>query len=236
MNNINLREAAPTSSPIIAHSAWMHGTLWNAIFTSLTGYEIDVIDTLRFNNDANFLYRLATALGMRPNHEYWCKCTWQTNGINKTATSDRLDLPKSVDSWASSDIGEVTSLFSSHETVSQCDHLFCCYMCICCLKLHRTDYQVEYFFIWAVYCSLGRRGYFGVSNVALLYTDHWVRYPLCALLIWNQAISFPRNMFNVKSIAYHMRYMRCLAYLNSILQIKNLSLNLTLSNQSTIFT
>ena len=29
---------------------------------------------------------------MRPNHEYWCKCTWQTSGINKTATSDRLDL------------------------------------------------------------------------------------------------------------------------------------------------
>ena len=44
------------------------------------------------NNDADFLYRLATALGMRPKHEYWCKCTWRTNGINKTATSDRLDL------------------------------------------------------------------------------------------------------------------------------------------------
>ena len=29
---------------------------------------------------------------MQPNHEYWCKCTWRTNGINKTATSDRLDL------------------------------------------------------------------------------------------------------------------------------------------------
>ena len=37
------------------------------------------------------LYRLATALRMRPNHEYWCKCTCQTNGINKTATCDRLD-------------------------------------------------------------------------------------------------------------------------------------------------
>ena len=31
------------------------------------------------------------------NHEYWCEpeCTWQTNSINKTATSERLD------SWAS---------------------------------------------------------------------------------------------------------------------------------------
>ena len=53
---------------------------------------MNVIDTLRFNNDADFLYRLPTALGMQPNHEYWCKCTWGMNGINKTATSDRLDL------------------------------------------------------------------------------------------------------------------------------------------------
>ena len=29
---------------------------------------------------------------MRPNHEYWCECTWRTNGINNTAISDRLDL------------------------------------------------------------------------------------------------------------------------------------------------
>ena len=61
----------------------MHGTLWNAISISLICLEFNVIDTLRFNNDANFLYRLATALEMRPNHEHWCKCTWQTNGNNK---------------------------------------------------------------------------------------------------------------------------------------------------------
>ena len=44
-----------------------------------------------------FLYRLATVLKMRLNHEYWCEpeCTWQTDCINKTATSERLD------SWAS---------------------------------------------------------------------------------------------------------------------------------------
>ena len=47
---------------------------------------------LHLNNDADFLHRLATALGIRPNHEYWCKCTWRTNGINKTAKSDTLDL------------------------------------------------------------------------------------------------------------------------------------------------
>ena len=37
LSNINLREAARTSSPNITHSAWMHDTLWNAIFTSLIG-------------------------------------------------------------------------------------------------------------------------------------------------------------------------------------------------------
>ena len=86
-----------TRPPNIAHSAWMHGTLWNAIFASLITSEIDVIDTLRFNNDVDYLYRLATVLEMRLNHGYWCEpeCTWQTNSINKTATSERLD------SWAS---------------------------------------------------------------------------------------------------------------------------------------
>ena len=68
---------------------------------------------------------------------------------------------------------------------------FCCDICICCLKLHQADYQVEegflfflfnldlvgehsapiYFSICAVYRSLGRREYFGVSNVALVQYD-----------------------------------------------------------------
>ena len=87
-----------TRPPNIAHSAWMHGTLWNAIFTSLIALEKDFIDTLCFNNDVDFLYRLATVLEMRLNHEYWWEpeCTWQTNSANKAATSERLD------SWASS--------------------------------------------------------------------------------------------------------------------------------------
>ena len=39
------------------------------------------MDTLRFNNDVDFRYRLATVLEMRLNHEYWCEpeYTWQTN-------------------------------------------------------------------------------------------------------------------------------------------------------------
>ena len=73
-----------TLPPNIAHSAWTHGTLWNAIFTSLIASEIDVIDTLRFNNDVDYHYQLATVLEMRLNHEYWCEpeCTWQTKSIN----------------------------------------------------------------------------------------------------------------------------------------------------------
>ena len=87
----------------------MHGTLWNTIFTSLIGYEIDVIDTLRFNNGNDFLYRLATVLEMRLNHEYWweVECTWQTNSINKITTSDRRD------SWASSHWRGIDLVFKS---------------------------------------------------------------------------------------------------------------------------
>ena len=68
--------------------------------------------------------------------------------------------------------------------------IFCCYICtcICCLKLHQADYQVgEGFFpqfwwgaltsnvftICVVYWSLGRRGYFGVSNVVLVMVQPW---------------------------------------------------------------
>ena len=59
-----------TRPPNIAHSTWMHGTLWNAIFANLIASEIDVIDTLRVNNDVDYLYRLATVLEMRLNHIY----------------------------------------------------------------------------------------------------------------------------------------------------------------------
>ena len=109
----------------------MHDTLWNAIYTSLIGQEIDIIDTLRFNNDADFLYRLATALKVRPNHEYWCKCTWQTSGINKTATNDRLDLRWQLGfQWHRRGIElflQVPRLFHN-ATVSQCDHFLLLHM------------------------------------------------------------------------------------------------------------
>ena len=78
---------------------------------------------------------------------------------------------------------QVPRLFHN-ATVSQCDHFLLLHMYICCLKLHQADYQVgEGFFnsIWwgalssnvfticAVYWSLGRRGFFGVSNVVLVH-------------------------------------------------------------------
>ena len=46
---------------------------------------------------------------MRLNHEYWCEleCTWQTNSINKTTTSDRRD------SWASSHWRGIDLVFKS---------------------------------------------------------------------------------------------------------------------------
>ena len=85
------------------------------------------MDTPRFNNYADFLYRLATLLGMRLNHEYWCKCTWRTNSNHKTATSDltwpplTVGLPVTSERyWASF---QVTRLFHI-ATVSQCDHCF----------------------------------------------------------------------------------------------------------------
>ena len=169
----------------------MHGILWNAMFTNLISYEIDIIDTLRFNNDADFLYRLATALKIRPNHEYWCKCTWQTSGINKTGTSDWLDLGFQWHRRGIELVLQVPRLFHN-ATVSQCDHFVWLHIYMYLLfEASPGDYQVgELFFfnlnfgalrgggagvssnvftICAVYWSLGRRGYFGVSNVVLVY-------------------------------------------------------------------
>ena len=77
-------------------------------------------------------------MGMPPNCEYW----WSTKQPQVTdlrwASSD---LVTSERYWAGF---QVTKLFHN-ATVSHCDH-FCCYICICCLKLHQADYKVEEFF------------------------------------------------------------------------------------------
>ena len=151
----------------------MHGTLKNAIFTSLIGWEIDVIDTLRFNNDVNYLYRLATALGMRPYHEYWCKCTWQTKGMNKTASSDRLDHCWQLGfQWHRRGIEPVfESLDCFTMQLFHSAPIFCCYICICVPRLGVFG---------VVYWSLGCRVCFGISNVALVLLILYIRY----IYIW----------------------------------------------------
>ena len=107
--------------------------------------------------------------------------TWPPLTVGLPVTSERY--------WVSF---QVTRLLHK-VTVSQCDHFFCCHICICCLKLHQADYKIEEFFvlfciltsIWwgalssnvfticTVYLSLGCRGYFGVSNVA--FVTIWCR-------------------------------------------------------------
>ena len=78
---------------------------------------MDFIDTLRFNNDVDFLYRLATVLEMRLNHEYWGEpdCTWQTNSIKAQQNSHKwktwqLGFQTLERYWASF---QVTRLFHS---------------------------------------------------------------------------------------------------------------------------
>ena len=121
----------------------MQGPLWNVIFTSLIGLEIDVIDTLRFNNDADFLYRLATALGMRPNREYW----WSTKQPQAWQVTDlRWQLGFQ---WHRRGIELVfKSLDCFTKRLFPTATIFCCYICIYCLKLHQADYKVEEFFFF----------------------------------------------------------------------------------------
>ena len=95
----------------------------------------------------------------------------------------------SIDSWASSDIGsdrywasfQVTRLFQK-AAVSQCDHFVAATCVFVVWNFTRLITRLKSFFprfgggalsskvciICAVYWSLGRRGYFGVSNGALV--------------------------------------------------------------------
>ena len=146
MKKITLREAAPISSPNIAHSSRMHGTLRNVIFTSLIGQEIDVSDTLRFNNNADFLYRLATALRMPPNREYW----------RSTKEPQVTDLHWQLGfQWHRRGIELVfKSLDCFTKRLFHTATFFCCYICICCLKLHQADYKVEILFCFVFLTSI----------------------------------------------------------------------------------
>ena len=107
-----------------------------------------------------------------------------------TCTSDRLDLRWQLGfQWHHIGIElvlQVPRLFHN-ATVSQCDHVFAAtyvhVFVVTCLKLHQVG-EVFFNSIWwgplssnvfticAVYWSLGRRGYIGVSNVVLVFLCH----------------------------------------------------------------
>ena len=88
----------------------------------------------------DFLYRLATVLEMRLNHEYWCEpeCTWQTNSINKTATGDKLD------SWASRHWRGIELVFKSLDCFTVRP--------IFSTRLITRMKSFNFFFFWVFFC------------------------------------------------------------------------------------
>ena len=112
---------------------------------------------------------------MRPNHGYW-----QTNGINKTSTSDRIDIRWQLGfQWHRRGIELVFKSLFHKATISQCNHFVAATYVFVVWNFIRLITRLKSFFWFfftldlvgefcAVYWSLGRRGYFGVSNVALV--------------------------------------------------------------------
>ena len=119
---------------------------------------------------------------MWPNREYRCKYTWQTNGINKTAWSDRLDHCWQLGfHWHRRGIEPVFKALN-------CFTMQLLHSAPILLLLHMIDYHSiflffeEFFFNFCV-CVWGggsiwwdRRGYYGVSNVALVLLIKYIRY------------------------------------------------------------
>ena len=104
-----------------------------------------------------------------------------TNAHDKRTVSENSDR---LDSWASSDIGEEMSQFSSHlpysvgwddrrlfhndsATVSQCDN-FCCYMYLLCLKLYMISQRWRVFFFFFFFFSFFFCGGGGGGGGALI--------------------------------------------------------------------
>ena len=117
---------------------------------------------------------------MWPNREYW----WSTKQPQVTDLCWQFGFQ-----WHRRGIELVfKSLDCFTKRLFHTATIFCCYICICCLKLHQADYKVEEVFLFfcflprfgggalssnifticAVYWSLGHGGYFGVSNVVLV--------------------------------------------------------------------
>ena len=131
----------------------MHGTLWNAIFTSLIGWEINVIDTLRFNNDANFSISIGNSTGNAT--EPWTLV--QMYMVNERYQQNRHNRkwqtwPPQV-RWQLGFLWHwrgIELVFKSLDCFTV-RPFYCCYICICCLKLHPADYQVEEGFFTSIW-------------------------------------------------------------------------------------
>ena len=110
-------------------------------------------------------------------------------------TNERYLKIVRLDSWASSDIGEEMSQFSSHSpysvgwvdrrlfhsdsaTVSQCDN-FCCYRYLLCLKLYMTSQRWRgFFFFFGFFFGGGGRGALISSVFSLVFgVVYWSRPP-----------------------------------------------------------
>ena len=146
----------------------MHGTLWNAIFTSLIGQQhsiaVDLSAKLTQNNSLpavkkSMLSVHYVSIMMRIFYMDWQQ-HWEydrtmnigANAHGKRTVSTKQPQVTDLTSVSPLTVGppvtserywacfQVTRLFHS---ATIC---FCCYICICWLKLHRADYQIEEFF------------------------------------------------------------------------------------------
>ena len=132
------------------------------------------------------------------------------HGKRAVSTENSHTWQTSVDSWASSDIGQVLSLFYKsldcftmrpfHSAT-----IFCCYICTLYMYLFETSpgwlpcwrgfffnsiwwgaLSSNVFSICAAYWSLGRRGYFGVSNGVLVYIQLTLRANMFCIFIFSK--------------------------------------------------
>ena len=103
--------------------------------------------------------------------------------------------------------------------------IFCCYICICCLKLGEVFFlfcflprfgggalSSNVFTICTVYWSLGRRGYFVVSNVVHVWLG--IQYESIVWVIMGR-----------KGVSSKRRCTNCYSYSSFVLKCINLCLN-----------
>ena len=143
---------------------------------------------------------------MRPNHEYWCKCRWQTNGINKTATSARPP-------WVRWQLGfqwhrrGIELVFKSLDCFTV-PPFSCCYICIVVFFFFNLDLMGEHsapmYLLFAPYTDFKLRSCLYCAIILFTLNVTWIGYfqpflwplnswkcmgvysVLCLLLLWCQ--------------------------------------------------